>query len=445
MVPTSEKHLYKHIQSLKTMMTRKIYDYINLHQRSPKNICLKGFDKIPMLSKKREELTFKERLSIFFIGSGFYKITDKAEALPSVQDKLLRSGTTIGYEQKDIVSNRDKDEKSIEGPASITPTEKKRIIAEVVRHLINDGSELYLLKLEAVVPYASRGYWGDKKVRISWFRALAKHLKKEPQDLVKSDFTSNGLNRALKHYKNSPYKAIKEAFPEKNIKEWEMLRTPEGFFDKKSNKVAAIKWLVKITKKKPKDLIADDFQQRRLGGLLASHYHNSPFRAVSEAYPGKNIKEWEMTKVSNSFYKNPMNRNDAVRWMAVQLGKDPRKLLYEDFLAYGAGAIVDKHCGSVYAAVREAFPELKIKRKDMQTSQGFWSQGKNRIRATRKLARTLRKKPSDLIADDFIKNGLSSLIHFHNNSPFLAVKEAYSELNLIPTDMKHGNKMHVKT
>ena len=78
------------------MMTRKIYDYINLHQRSPKNICLKGFDKIPMLSKKREELTFKERLSIFFIGSGFYKMTDKAEAPPSVQDKLLRSGTTIG-------------------------------------------------------------------------------------------------------------------------------------------------------------------------------------------------------------------------------------------------------------------------------------------------------------------------------------------------------------
>ncbi|MCX6770868.1 MAG: hypothetical protein NTX79_02320 [Candidatus Micrarchaeota archaeon] len=114
--------------------------YINWRQRNPvphdKEFFKLG---IPMFNEQEKKFPFKSRLAKFFIEHGNYKITQKAASLPEVQAELNKRGITIGYEQKDIISNRDKDESYIEGIASITPKEKKRVIAETVADLIDGG------------------------------------------------------------------------------------------------------------------------------------------------------------------------------------------------------------------------------------------------------------------------------------------------------------------
>ena len=112
-------------------------------------------------------------------------------------------------------------------------------------------------------------------------------LKKDPRDIRVEDFTSNHLGGLLRaYYNNSPYAAISDAYPELDIKQWEMSFTPLNFYKDPNNRIAAIKWLVEEKlKKDPRDITAEDFHSNRLGGLLNCYYKDSPYAAISEAYP----------------------------------------------------------------------------------------------------------------------------------------------------------------
>jgi hypothetical protein len=101
------------------------------------------------------------------------------------------------------------------------------------------------------------------------------------RNIVAQDFFDLGLDGLLAHHGNSPLGALSEAGYK--ILPWEMPKAPNGFFMKKGNRVLAVKWLVKRTGKAPEDLTKDDFKGNSLGGLLATHYHNSPALAMLEA------------------------------------------------------------------------------------------------------------------------------------------------------------------
>jgi len=419
-------------------MTRKIYDYINFRQRNPSKPN-QEFMKlgIPLFSQEEKQLALKDRLARFFITHGSYKITMKAEALPEVKDAFLKRGITVGYEQKDIISNRDKDEKYVESMASITPREKKRIIADIVADLIDNDKWQELFEAGAVKPRAPNGYWSDKKNRVYWAKELVSFLGKDPKDMVQNDFSDNGLVSVIDRYGGSPFKAVSEAYPEEKIKEWEMSVTPNNFLNKPENRIAAVRWLCEKLGKDPRDLIVDDFDANRLGGLIYNQCEGSPFKAVSEAFPGLGIKAWEMSMTPMGFFEKKENRVAAVKWLAEKLNKDPRDLAIDDFRSNRLRGLIDHYQDSPFEAVSEAFPGLGIKAWEMLTTpMGFFDKKENRIAAVKWLAEKLNKEPRDLTKDVFLCNRLTGLLYYHyNNSPFAAVSEAFSELGIKAWEM----------
>jgi hypothetical protein len=182
---------------------------------------------------------------------------------------------------------------------------------------------------------------------------LVERLGKDPRDITQDDFISNRVYGAMKQHGDSPYSAISEAFPELEINPWEMLQTPHGFYKKKENRVAAVRWLVEKLGKDPRDITADDFQSNRLWGLFDEYYRSSPYEAISEAFP--DIKPWEMVVTPRSIFEEREKRIAAVRWLIEKLGKDARDITQGDFYSNRlVGLLSTQYSNSPYEALLEA-------------------------------------------------------------------------------------------
>ncbi len=278
-----------------------------------------------------------------------------------------------------------------------------------------------------------RASWeGREDIRLEAVRFLIDQvLQKDPREVTQNDFYSNKLRGVLSYYSGSPYKAISKAFPELGIKAWEMDVTPRGFYEKKENRIAAVKWLVAKLGKDPRKLIHDDFQENKLGSLLNLRYSASPHLAVSEAFPELDIKPWEMSKAPSGFYNEKENCIAAVKWLVQKLGKDPRDMELDDFHRNGLGGLMsnDHHGNSPFSAVSEAFPELDIKPWEMkETPHGFYTKKENRAAAVRWLVQKLEKDPRDLKRDDFDSNRLGNIMNYCNYRLHPAVAEAFPEI-----------------
>jgi hypothetical protein len=267
-------------------------------------------------------------------------------------------------------------------------------------------------------------FYENKGNRVAAVRWLIKKVGKDPRNVTYEDFCKNGLRGLLDYCNKHPYAGIAEAFPELDIKPWEMIRTPHGFFDEKENRIVAVKWLVQKLGKDPRNVTYEDFYKNRLSGLFDEHYNSSPYVAISEAFHEMDIKPWEMTMTPRGFYENKENRVAAVKWLIEKLKKDPRDLTMEDFYSNGlAGLLTDYYGGSPYEAVREAFPEVKPWEM-IVTPRELFDDKKNRIDAVKWLVEKLKKDPRDLTKKDFNGNRLTGLFHYYNDSPYEAVKEA---------------------
>jgi hypothetical protein len=128
-----------------------------------------------------------------------------------------------------------------------------------------------------------RADWNqDPGIRKDAVRFLVgKVLRKDHRDVVLEDFESNRLRGLLRgYYNSSPDSALKEAGYA--LHPWELLKSPQGFFESKENRIDATRWLVGKLKKKPRDTAVGDFYSNRLCGLI-SYHGGSPYRALLEA------------------------------------------------------------------------------------------------------------------------------------------------------------------
>jgi hypothetical protein len=150
-----------------------------------------------------------------------------------------------------------------------------------------DGSPYDALKAAgyALVPWemlrTPDQFYKPIENRIAAIKWLVCKVEKAPCDILLEDFRSNRLGGLLaNYYGDIPYHALKEAgYP---LEPWEMLRTPQGFYDSKDIRTAAMAWLVRKLGKEPRDIIQDDFYSNRLWGLL-NRYNGSPYDALLEA------------------------------------------------------------------------------------------------------------------------------------------------------------------
>jgi len=228
-------------------------------------------------------------------------------------------------------------------------------------------------------------FWYDKEMRIAATKWLMWKLNKEPKDITQDDFRHNSLGGLLAtHYNVSHYLALLEAgyaYSEDEIKEqngefrtdkfypWEMGRIPFDLWPNKDIRIAAIKWLIWKLKKEPKEIIADDFNNNRLSGLLRP-YKGSPYLALVEvgyAYSIDEIKEhartwfktdklypWEMQRVGNEFWYDKEMRIAATKWLMWKLNKEPKDITQDDFINNGLGGLIQTYNGSPYEALFEA-------------------------------------------------------------------------------------------
>jgi len=331
---------------------------------------------------------FKRWLALYFIDKGNWKLTDKA--IEEFGQDAIPKQT---MEFAEVYSDREREERT-EYRVGLTAKEKKRIAHMKIADMIDEGKAEELYDGEYITN-GGKLSWKDRNVRVTVVKKLVELLDKDPRDLTYRDFIKNRLSGLFPLYEGSPYNAIKEAFPKKDIKLWEMARTPRRFYNSKKNRVAAVKWLVKKLKKDPRDLIGEDFNKNRLGGLI-DYYGGSPYKAVKEAFPELGIKPWEMAMTPMGFYDTKENRIAAVKWLIERLGKKPRDLTQDDFCKNRLKGLLAKCNGSPYEAVKEAGLVAEADESYMRTTLPLKHRNipssKEAREAARKIERNAEKK-----------------------------------------------------
>ncbi|MEW5996494.1 MAG: hypothetical protein AB1657_02775 [Candidatus Micrarchaeota archaeon] len=209
---------------------------------------------------------------------------------------------------------------------------------------------------EGILEFLKKGYleipkdkWGSETVRRAAVKALIAFSGNDARKIMRHDFNDNGLRAVLRYYGDSPHKALVDAGFD--VKPWEMSITPRGFFGKRENRIEAIKWLVGKLRKKPEEVITDDFGENGLNSLI-HYYGGSPYKAMRDA--GFELNAWDMTRVPRRFYQNVKNRREAVRWLVGKLGKEPKDMTRDDFVGNGLGWLVRYYRGSPYEALLDA-------------------------------------------------------------------------------------------
>ncbi len=270
------------------------------------------------------------------------------------------------------------------------------------------------------------GYWTKKENRVKAIRGFVEKLDKPIAEITQRDFTNGGLLgllSSMKYYFGSPFLALKEAGYD--IKEWEMKQTPRGFWDKRENRVKAIKWLVEKLDKPIAEITQRDFTNGGLSGLIQKYYSHSPLLALKGA--GYDIKEWEMQYVPKTYWKKNENRINAVRRLVNVLDKPVTKLTVKDFERGGLGGLLNNkryYSGSPFLALKSAGYDIKEWEMTI-TQRGFWNKRENRIEAIKWLVEKLDKPIAEIYQKDFINNGLSGVLQkYYSYSTILALKDA---------------------
>ncbi|MDE1851902.1 MAG: hypothetical protein KGH69_04420 [Candidatus Micrarchaeota archaeon] len=250
-------------------------------------------------------------------------------------------------------------------------------------------------------------------------------LRIDPKDATQDHFINNRLEGMLNEYYNgSPYKAVSSAFPELNIRPWEMLVTPAHYFENATNRINATRDLLEEKLRiKPRDITWDHFINNRLRALM-TYYNNSPYAAVSEAYPELKIRPWEMKHTPNHTYESKDTRIEATRWLVERTVKDPRKLKRSHFKRHRLdGMLYHYYNSSPYQAVQEAYPELNIRPWEMNRVQpGFFNNSDNVIEAVWWIADRIGKAPVKITRDEMAtrmkESGLGGLYDMYGKSHY---------------------------
>jgi len=285
-------------------------------------------------------------------------------------------------------------------------------------------------------------YWKSKRNRIKWTKWLVAHTGKKPADLLKGDFEEPGLLRIYTVHGSSVYNAVIEAYPELGIRQWEMKVTPRGFFSKKENRVAAMRWIVETKGVLPAEITSEILLNNGMSALLVFHKHVI-YSAVNEAFPEMDINPWQMKIAPQGFFHEKQNRRAVLEWVLQQQDRDPRDLETSDFHKTEQYWLITYYKGSPHRLLSDLMPELGIMQWEMKKCQkDYFSIEENRIAAIKWLVKKLEINPNDLKYEHFKDNRLGGLLRQggYNGSVHRAVCEAYPELKEGRKGMHHVSK-----
>ncbi|MEW5936725.1 MAG: AbrB/MazE/SpoVT family DNA-binding domain-containing protein [Candidatus Thermoplasmatota archaeon] len=224
-------------------------------------------------------------------------------------------------------------------------------------------------------------------------------------------------------------------------------RAPNGYWDKKENRVMAVRALLKKFKKGPNEIRREDFISSGLGGGLLGYYNGSIIAALAEAGysvsygPGKR-------RHPQGYWASKENRVDAVREMVKELRMSPSEIGCREFEKAGLSTVLHHHGGSALAALEEAgyrfarYGPEKVK----NAPKGYWRHKKRRIEAIKWLIAHTEKSPEELGDRDFRRAGLRGLLSYYGSSR-MALRDAGYDLPLrtrAPTGYWESREHRVK-
>jgi hypothetical protein len=130
------------------------------------------------------------------------------------------------------------------------------------------------LESKALMIAFPRNYWRSEENCIFWTKSLARHFGIDPTDLNKAIIKENELYSMYEVY-NSLYKLAIMAFPERDIKEWEMKTCRNSIFNSEEKCAKTVAELAKKEKKAIDDLDIPDFENHGLANFFFTKCRNS--------------------------------------------------------------------------------------------------------------------------------------------------------------------------
>ena len=191
-----------------------------------------------------------------------------------------------------------------------------------------------------------------------------------------------------------------------------MSRRRNVYWQDRNNRIKAIKELVETLNKPLRKITKQDFLNHNLGTVL-NIYKGSPKRALIDAGydPGP-------MKHPKGFWETKEHRIAAIERLMEISGKNSTQLRKKDFIDNGYSLLVKNR------TIEELMEEAGLPFERYQRNPGYWQNKENRVREVKALVEKLGKNPSDITKNDFMDNGLSTILNTHHGSLRAIMKEA---------------------
>ncbi|MGE4282801.1 MAG: hypothetical protein AB7G87_03695 [Clostridia bacterium] len=173
-------------------------------------------------------------------------------------------------------------------------------------------------------------------------------------------------------------------------------------------------------------LMLKTFKKNKLYGMISILFNNSPYAALNNAYPDR-LKPWELQQMFCRGWTRDMAL-EAIKWLVeTKLSWDDEQIKNHfsnsTLRENGLGGIANYY--NIYELLNTIYPERFKKWQIKELTK--WDE-QTKIDAIRWLIEdVLRIDPAKVIVrkNDFVNNGLAGLLTRYNNSPYLAIKDAY--------------------
>jgi len=178
------------------------------------------------------------------------------------------------------------------------------------------------------------GFWlkvENQKVYMKWLSGVLKREEGNPEawySITREEFLRNHGDYLLSQYKYSVYRLLSSLYPNANFLSWKFTKTPNGFWDDRTNQRTYLKWLSGFLRKEGKEegdpeawysVSFEDFV-RHDGYSLINRFGDSPYALLKTVYPDKQWLPWRFSKVPGGYWEKLENQRTYLEWLSSKLG-----------------------------------------------------------------------------------------------------------------------------
>jgi len=172
----------------------------------------------------------------------------------------------------------------------------------------------------------------------------------------------------LKRFNDSPYRLIKDVFPDYKWLVWLFNCAPHGIWKDKAIREDYVLWLGKrlgYNNKEDWYNISHKAIHNNYGGALLTHYYNdSPYQLIVDMFPECKWFGWMFKVAPNGMWKDYAIRKEYIEWLGKRLGFNNKEHWYGISVNAindncGSGLLCGYYNGSPYRLIKDVFPEYK--------------------------------------------------------------------------------------